>query len=84
MYYLQGTEAIRKGNQPFIPHASVHSTRKKGATLAFLANVPIADISMAATWASPRKHYCVGGDLNKEAQVGQKVLLKAKRRVEGE
>ncbi|XP_078500130.1 uncharacterized protein LOC144755257 [Lissotriton helveticus] len=54
-----------------------HSTRKKGAAIAFLANTPIQDICLAATWASVHtftKHYCVDIQMNKEAQVGQKVL----------
>lgn len=57
------------------PHA--HSTRKKGATVAFLANTPTQDICQAATWSSVHtftKHYCVDIQMNKEAQVGQKVL----------
>lgn len=37
-----------------------HSTRKKGASMIFLDNIPLADISKTATWSTPHiftKHY---------------------------
>ncbi|XP_078522268.1 uncharacterized protein LOC144791469 [Lissotriton helveticus] len=67
----------KQAGQELTGGARAHSTRKKGATIAFLANTPIQDICLAATWASVHtftKHYCVDVQMNKEAQVGQKVL----------
>ncbi|XP_078514164.1 uncharacterized protein LOC144773171 [Lissotriton helveticus] len=67
----------KRAGQELAEGTRAHSTRKKGATIAFLANTPIEDICLAATWASVHtftKHYCVDIQMNKEAQVGQKVL----------
>lgn len=58
-----------------IPKA--HSTRKKGAIIAFLANIPLQDIYLAATWSLVHTFtncYCIDVQMNKEPQVGQKVL----------
>ena len=66
-----------KAGKELVERPKAHSTRKKGATIAFQANLPLSDICLAATWSSTHtfmKHYCVDFHFNKEAQVGQKVL----------
>lgn len=54
-----------------------HSTRKLGASMAFLGNIPLDNICKAATWSTPRtftKHYCVDVQAKQQASVGQAVL----------
>ncbi|XP_078517197.1 uncharacterized protein LOC144781723 [Lissotriton helveticus] len=54
-----------------------HSTRKLGASMAFLGNIPLEDICRAATWVTPHtftKHYCVDVHSKQQAAVGQAVL----------
>ena len=51
-----------KAKRVLLLKPKAHSTRKKGASVAFLGNIPMSDICKAATWCTPHiftKHYCV-------------------------
>lgn len=55
-----------------------HSTRKKGVSMAFIGNIPIADICKASTWSTlPNliyNHNCVDGLACHQAKADQAVL----------
>lgn len=66
---------LAKRELPFKPRA--HSTRGTGASIAFIANVPLESICKAATWSSVHtftKHYCLDAHSRSDSQVGQAVL----------
>ncbi|XP_069497302.1 uncharacterized protein [Ambystoma mexicanum] len=72
---IQLCYSLSEKTLPFTPRA--HSTRGIGATLAFIANVPLDTICKAATWSSIHtftQHYCIDTHSKTDTQVGQAVL----------
>lgn len=69
--------AYQLANKPLLVSPKAHSTRGKAATVAFLHNVPMAEICKAATWKSVHtftRYYCLDSDSRADTQVGHASL----------
>lgn len=77
--WISATIALcyRLEKAPLPDRVTAHSTRAMAASYAFLDNVSLADISAAATWASPTtfiRHYAVDVRARHNAPLAHSVL----------